>query len=404
MISTTVGASVQFSKLIDPVDLDEFIGRDYEQRPLYIHRDNSDYFANLLTADDIDRLFDCEALARSILRVNKEGSEIHQDQFSASHDGVRLDRVSNARLLKLFEGGHTIIINTGNLVFPNLDRYCCELERELHFRVQPNIYITPFSAQGFNTHYDNHDVFILQVMGSKNWRVFHAPVELPSKRQSFVPGTTYPLEAPQLEVTLTPGDTLYIPRGFLHDAATDGTTSAHITLGLHPPHRFDLLEELTRVAQDNPEFRKSIPVGLLADRSATVAELKRMLTDLVDTTDVDDLLTRRHRTFVEYRHLDTRGRFKDLARLNKVTLNTVVRRRPSVLYTLERDDQSLTVVFSGNRIPVQPFLEEALQSLLGDQLIAVRDIPGFLTNTARLELANRLLKTGFLEIVDLNTE
>jgi hypothetical protein len=405
MISTSsVRSSVHLSKLIDPVDLDEFLGRDFEQRPLYIPRDRDDYFADMLTAGDIDRLFHFEAIARSILRVNKEGREVHPDQFSDSYDGGRPDRVSNARLMKLFERGHTIIINSGNLVFPNLDGYCCELERELQFRVQPNIYITPFNAQGFATHYDNHDVFILQIMGSKHWRVYHAPVELPGKRQSFVTGTKYPLEAPQVDVVLTPGDTLYIPRGFLHDAVTDGTTSAHITMGLHPPHPFDLLEELTRLAQDIPAFRKSILPGLLPDRSSAIASFRRLVTDLVDKMDFDDLLDRRHRSFLDNRPLDSRGRFRDLARLNKVSLDTVVRRRASVLHKIEREDNSLAVVFSGNRIPVQPFLGEALESLLGGTALAVRDIPGFLSNTARLDLANRLLTTGLLEIVELNGE
>ena len=402
MISSTVRASIHFAKLIDPIDLDEFIARDFEQRPRHIRRDRDDYFAELLTPGHIDDLFQCEALAKSLLRVNKEGKEVHSDQFSEVHDGVRTDRVSNVKLLELFERGHTIIINSGNLVFPNLDRYCSDLERELRFRVQPNIYITPFSAQGFATHYDNHDVFILQVMGSKNWRIFDAPVALPGKRQSFVPGTTYPLEAPQLEVTLTPGDSIYIPRGVLHDASTDGTTSAHITLGLHPPYRFDLLDELTRLAQDIPAFRKSVPLGLLRDRDDDVAEFKRLVNELVDQMDVEDLMDRRYRSFIGSRRLDTRGRFADLAHVNKVSVRTVVQKRPSVLYTVQRDNQSLTVAFSGNRIPVQPFLEDALSFLFRDDPFAVRDITGFLSDTARLELVTRFLKAGFLEIVELN--
>jgi ribosomal protein L16 Arg81 hydroxylase len=402
MVSTTAQGLGQFSRLIHPVDADTFIERDFEQRPLYIRRDNLDYFADVLTPDDIERLFHGGAIAKSVIRMNKDGREVHADQFSERED--RSDRVSNERLLKLFEDGYSIIINSGNLVFPNLDRYCAELERELRFRVQPNIYITPFSAQAFATHYDDHDVFILQVMGSKNWRVFHSAIELPSKRHAFKASTTYELGTPQVEVTLTPGDVLYIPRGVLHDAATDGTTSAHITMGLHPPYRFDLVDELTRIAQDIPAFRKSVPLGLLRDRDAEAGEFRRLLTDLIDRMDVSDLLERRYRSFIEYRRLDTRSRFRDLARLNKLNLNTVVQKRPSVLFTVERADDSLNVIFSGNRIPVQRFLEEALESLFAERPFAVRDIKGYLSNKARLELASRFLKAGFLEIVELNGE
>ena len=41
--------------------------------------------------------------------------------------------------------------------------------------MQINAYITPPENQGFAAHYDTHDVFVLQVAGSKRWTI-HAPV------------------------------------------------------------------------------------------------------------------------------------------------------------------------------------------------------------------------------------
>ena len=35
--------------------------------------------------------------------------------------------------------------------------------------MQINAYITPPENQGFAAHYDTHDVFVLQVSGSKRW-------------------------------------------------------------------------------------------------------------------------------------------------------------------------------------------------------------------------------------------
>ena len=41
--------------------------------------------------------------------------------------------------------------------------------------LQVNAYLTPPGNQGFATHYDTHDVFVLQVDGRKRWRI-HPPV------------------------------------------------------------------------------------------------------------------------------------------------------------------------------------------------------------------------------------
>lgn len=404
MTDTSLGTLRQFLKLIDPCDPDEFVTSYYEQRPLYIRRDNESYFADLLNSADIDRVFQGAAIAKSVIRMTKEGKDLHSDHFTErdAASGSPLDRVSSDLILKLFGTGHTIIVNSGNRLFPNLERYCNGLEGELQFRVQPNIYITPFDARGFDTHYDDHDVFILQIMGSKAWRIFHAPVELPSRRQAHVKGT-YTLKDPEMEVTLSCGDTLYIPRGVLHDASTDGVSSAHITLGLHPTCRFDLLQELTILAQERPAFRKSIPLGLLRDRDAAGREFTGLLRNLIDNLDVQELINRRQLSFVEHRRLDFRERFRDLARLNEVNLNTIVRRRTSVLYQIERNGRSLMVIFSGNRIAVQPFLEDGLASILGDDSFAVRDIKGFLSDKARVELVSTFLKAGFLEVVEWNS-
>ena len=50
------------------------------------------------------------------------------------------------------------------------------LEREFSTRFQANIYLTPGNAQGFHPHYDSHDVFVVQLQGTKRWRVW-APID-----------------------------------------------------------------------------------------------------------------------------------------------------------------------------------------------------------------------------------
>ena len=71
--------------------------------------------------------------------------------------------------------------------WPPLVAFCQQLAAELGHPVQANAYVTPPQSQGFDDHYDVHDVFVLQVEGEKRWRI-HAPVH--ERRCATSPGPT----------------------------------------------------------------------------------------------------------------------------------------------------------------------------------------------------------------------
>ena len=89
-----------------------------------------------------------------------------------------------------------------------------------------NVYWTPKGTQGFAPHYDDVDVFILQVEGEKHWTL-HSPLSeaeaLP--RHSSADFAQSQLGDPLAEVVLRPGDMLYLPRGTVHQAKSHGPFS-----------------------------------------------------------------------------------------------------------------------------------------------------------------------------------
>ena len=148
--------------------------------------------------------------------------------------------------------------------WPPAARYCRALEAALGCAAQANAYLTPPSARGFAVHHDVHDVFVLQVFETKRWR-WHEPVlqaPLKSQRWSAELGD---LGEPVADEVLHPGDTLYLPRGWPHEAFTSDTESLHLTIGLHSPTRVDALRAaLERCAADDSELRRTLaPNGSL---------------------------------------------------------------------------------------------------------------------------------------------
>ena len=172
--------------------------------------------------------------------------------------------------------GATLVLQALHLHWRPAALYCRGLEQRLGFPVQANAYLTPASAQGFAVHHDTHDVFVLQVSGSKRWRIYAPLLELPLKHQRWSPALGDPGE-PVQDVTLRPGDTLYVPRGWPHEAVTDRADSLHLTIGLHPPTRLDALRAALDACRDDVEFRRTLdrsgelPADLLERLAARLA-------------------------------------------------------------------------------------------------------------------------------------
>lgn len=114
--------------------------------------------------------------------------------------------------------------------------------------VGANMYLTPPNSQGLACHYDDHCVFVCQLVGNKNWRVAsQSNVQLPRLYDPLdrLHGSEVQNSMDDCnQFLLKEGDILYIPRGVLHEACTenvifDGSASCslHLTLGIEvePP-------------------------------------------------------------------------------------------------------------------------------------------------------------------------
>jgi hypothetical protein len=236
------------------------------------------HHAPLLSVVDLDAFLATDA-ARAP-RVSMAESRREGSAAVPQHEYLREDgRVDLPSLFHAFDHGATLVVSQFHELHAPLMRFCRGLEQVFLHAVQANIYLTPPGAQGFRVHYDTHDVLVLQVEGEKRWRLFPGqPVPRPTRRTPW-PGNIAPEGEPEV-VTLRPGDTLYVPRGVMHDAAAQGgdAPSLHITVGLLEPSfatvlrlAVDLLEET------EPALRESFPTWRLAEGPGRLADLARPL-------------------------------------------------------------------------------------------------------------------------------
>jgi hypothetical protein len=192
-------------------------------------------------------------------------------------------RVDLPALFAAFDKGATLVVSQFHELHAPLMRFCRGLEQVFLHGVQANIYLTPPGAQGFRVHYDTHDVLVLQVVGEKRWRLWDAqPVPRPTRRTPW-PGNIDP-EGEPATLTMRPGDTLYVPRGVMHDAAAQGMgqdgeeASLHVTVGLLDPSFATVLRlALDLLEETEPGLREAFPTWRLAEGPGRLAELARPL-------------------------------------------------------------------------------------------------------------------------------
>lgn len=232
----------------------------------------------LLSVADLDAFLATDAAREP--RVSMADSRRKGSAAVPMDDYLRDDgRVDLPGLFAAFDQGATLVLSQFHELHAPLMRFCRGLEQVFLHGVQANIYLTPPGAQGFRVHYDTHDVLVLQVLGEKRWRLWPGqPVPRPTRRTPW-PGNIEP-EGEATTLTLRPGDTLYVPRGVLHDAAAQEgeEPSLHITIGLLDPSFATVLRLAVDLLEaSEPALRESFPTWRLAEGPAQLAERARPL-------------------------------------------------------------------------------------------------------------------------------
>ena len=196
------------AKLLHPISVSQFFAEYWEEKPLVIGRDDQGYYKSIVSLERIDPLL--TVLPPEAITVTD--SDHRPDEADVARADGSLDVVKACQLLA---EGTTIVFGEAHKRIETLAALCRELERDLGAPLQCNLYLTPANGQGFEAHYDTHDVLLLQIAGAKEWTIFDSPVRLPLGGQPFDPDR-HRIGAATDSFVLQAGDFLYIPANLPH--------------------------------------------------------------------------------------------------------------------------------------------------------------------------------------------
>ncbi|WIM93331.1 cupin domain-containing protein [Actinoplanes oblitus] len=362
-----------------------------------------DGFRGLLSAAAVDELLSRRGLRTPFLRVARQGKVLPAARYTGSGGaGAEIsDQVHDEQVMRLYADGATLVLQGLHRLWPPIVDLAAGLGAELRRPLQVNAYLTPPDSQGFATHYDTHDVFVLQAEGEKRWCV-HPPVlpdpleEQPWGGRADEVAATAEGE-PALDVVLRPGDALYLPRGWLHSARAQGSRSLHLTVGIRGLTRYALVEELLTAAAGDPRLRASLPYGKdLTDPETVAAELTATVDALrawLPTADPVAIAGRlRERSWPQARPAP----LSPLAQLDFAAAlgpHDEVRVRPGLRWDLEQAGDEVILRLTGRSLRLPAYCEPALRLVLDGRPHRVGELP-LADDDDRLVLVRRLLKEG----------
>jgi len=381
--------------LLAPLQLDKFLAEIWG-RCYYHGRATSPHrFAGLLSDSRFEELLSAMRPNHDILGLFKNGQRLPFDEL-VMPDGA----VDMVQLRSRYAEGYSIVLNGVERFSPELRQLTNAIAVELDFESQINVYATPPLARGFSPHFDDHDVLVLQVRGTKTWHLHTSSPIVPPERfrqkERAVDRTT--LGEPD-RILLSPGDILYLPRGLVHAAETGTRASIHLSIGFHPPTLMTLLSaSLDARSLFGGKLLERLPPRYLRERDVRkkIAATVRSLAASIEDSDVDlGLMTLKDR-LIRSGRCRTSGVFIGITECG-LSGESLVERSVPLPARLVEADKHVGLQFSQGLVVADPNHRCAFEYLL-EQCgpFKVADLPG-LVPEAQLALAEKLVQDGFLK-------
>lgn len=390
---------MKLETLLAPISKEDFLNQYWEKQPLHIPRDDPEYFAELLSLARLDYLLGYAAAAKVVkLTSRKDGKNADTAQLKGAPGRL-------AKIYERFYQGATIILDGVNELWEPVAHLCAQLVKDLEMDSVVNLYVTPRNSEGFDFHWDDHDVMVFQIAGEKHWFLNDSGPLLPQKPEDPQLESQVGLDpsAPSRELTLKPGDFLYLPRGTWHRAKALDGASMHLTVGFVTRTWEHLLcGAMAGLAEKHMPLRKTLPIGWQQNPeriAAGRAACRTALADLLEPSHLGDTLELFSKDFVESLPVLPDGHFPRLDREHEIGPRTVLTKRSGSLLVIRREAEQVRMFFPGFSQTGPEKLGWAFEFMKSASDFAVEDIPGWFSLKEKILLVKHLLRKGFLTVV-----
>jgi ribosomal protein L16 Arg81 hydroxylase len=219
--------------------------KDYFEKKPYFQK--SALNNSTISWDDVNHAIyvgESASIAAAGIRLHKGDGFIPEDKYivKCGDLGMPKRKIIKSALHQHLDSGGTLIFNRMEAVSKPVRDICNQVARFVGEDSAANGYIAFGEKESFGKHWDTHDVFAVQLIGRKRWKIFEPTFDLP---MSIHASKEYKHECPTEPVfdeILEAGDVLYIPRGWWHTAVPMNEETFHVAVGIHPLNVVDYVK------------------------------------------------------------------------------------------------------------------------------------------------------------------
>lgn len=250
------------NQLLAPIEPERFFADYHDRKPLHVPAGSDDGKRELLRWDAFNDLLNQTSVwTAQSLKLVLNTQAVPPESYcrvEATQSGPVL-RPDPAKVALHLAAGASAVAGDVQSLTPELADTAQALGRTFAAAVGANVYCSFQGVRAFGTHYDLHHVFAVQTEGEKLWRLYSNRADRPVDFPPDTPETRRWLEqsrgAVSAEVLMKPGDVLYLPRGWYHDALAQDGASLHVTFSVTPLYGRVIFNLLEQAAMQDPQFR-----------------------------------------------------------------------------------------------------------------------------------------------------
>jgi len=245
-------------------DIARFLATAWQKQPLLI-RNPWGQWDNPLDPDELAGLA-CETGVESRLIVQ-------------AADGPALEHgpLAEGRFATLGAEPWTLLVQAVDQHVPQVADLIAPFRFVPDWRIDDVMVSYATDGGGVGPHYDQYDVFLIQGLGRRRWRV-GPRCDAATPRQAHADLALIADFEATGEWVLEPGDILYVPPGFAHDGVALGDDCMTYSIGFRAPSRAELVEgwgafvaEALEDAVDSTADRYADPDLALPDHPGEIA-------------------------------------------------------------------------------------------------------------------------------------
>lgn len=242
----------QATALLGGLSPSQFMRKHWQKKPLLIRQavpgitspiDRASLF-DLAAQEEVEsRLIVHKAAAtpgQSATPVKTSKSAAGKGAAAASDWTLEHGPLNRRSLPPLKQGGWTLLVQGLDLHVPAAHDLLQRFRFVPEARLDDLMISYATDGGGVGPHYDSYDVFLLQVHGTRRWRV--GPLK-DDRLESGVPLKILSHFEPEQEYVLEPGDMLYLPPRWAHDGIAQGECMT-CSIGFRVPDATELAKEV----------------------------------------------------------------------------------------------------------------------------------------------------------------